>query len=372
MEEPQMLVTPSFTALTRRAVAGCVALLALAACSPDAPNVIAPPTAANLAAVGRQDDLGPALAAQAKHTNRLLGDRDVLGTGVGRLTDGRPEVTVFARNASAAAKLPRVLDGIPVVVEVTGDISILPERADASPRARPGGGGGTSPTSFFARPVPIGVSTGRADECASGTIGARVKSGNTLYALSNNHVFAKQNRGAIGSLIYQPGRYDLSCGSDDKKYGLGTLADFAKIVLDDKTPNVVDGAIVNVTTGTLGTGTPADGYGRPSSTTVPATLNMAVQKYGRTTGLTTGVVVGVSVTVRVQYTDGIARFENQVQIRGDKGAFSKAGDSGSLIVTRGTNTPVALLFAGGQTSTFANPIGAVLSAFGVSIDSSTP
>lgn len=367
-----MFASPSFAARARRAVAGCVALLALAACSSDAPNVAAPPTAANLAAVGRQDDLGPALAAQAKHTNRLLADRDVLGTGIGRLTDGRPEVTVFARNASAAAKLPRDLDGIPVVIEVTGDITILPEKANASPRARPGGGG-TSPTSFFSRPVPIGVSTGRADECAAGTIGARVKSGNALYALSNNHVFAKENGGHSGDLIYQPGRYDLSCGTDNNKYGLGTLADFKEIVLDDKTANEVDVAITNVNATTLGTATPANGYGRPSSTTVPAALNMAVQKYGRTTGLTTGVVVGVSVTVRVQYTDGIGRFVNQVQIRGDKGSFSKAGDSGSLIVTRETNArPVALLFAGGSTSTFANPIGPVLSAFNLTIDNAIP
>ena len=38
-------------------------------------------------------------------------------------------------------------------------------------------------------------------------------------------------------------------------------------------------------------------------------------------------------------------------------------EDGSLIVTRNTaKNPVALLFAGGQTSTFANPIGPVLQA----------
>jgi len=368
-----MFASPSLAARARRAVAGCVALLALAACSPDAPNVVAPPTAANLAAVGRQDDLGPALAAQAKHTNRLLADRDVLGTGIGRLTDGRPEVTVFARNASAAAKLPHDLDGIPVVIEVTGDITILPEKADASPRARPGGGGGGSlqPTSFFPRPVPIGVSTGRADECAAGTIGARVKSGSTLYALSNNHVYAAENAGKVGDPVWQPGRYDLSCAANnaanDATYRLGTLARNTTISFSGN--NVVDGAIALVDANHLDNATPGNGYGTPSSTTADATLNMAVQKYGRTTGLTTGIVVGVNVTVNVQYTDGVARFVNQVQIRGDKGSFSRAGDSGSLIVTRdNNNTPVALLFAGGQTSTFANPIGAVLSALNVTID----
>jgi hypothetical protein len=370
MEEPQMSAAPSFAARTRRAAAGCLALVALAACSSDAPNVIAPPTAANLAAVGRQDDLGPALAAQAKHTNRLLSDRDVLGTGVGRLTDGRPEVTVFARNASAAAKVPRDLDGIPVVVEVTGDITILPQKADASPRARPGGGGGTQPTDFFTRPVPIGVSTGRADECAAGTIGARVKSGSSVYALSNNHVFAAENAGQPGDPIWQPGRYDLACATNnttnDATYRLGTLSKNTTISFSKD--NVVDGAIASVDVNHVGKSTPSNGYGTPSSTATTAALNMAVQKYGRTTGLTTGVVTGVSVTINVQYTDGVARFINQIQIRGDKGAFSRAGDSGSLIVTRSGNQAVGLLFAGGQTSTFANPIAAVLSQLGVSID----
>ena len=94
----------SLPAQFKRAVAVAV-LLVTAACSSDAPNVVAPPTSSNLAAVGRQDDLGPALAAQAKHTHRLLADRDILGTGIGRLTDGRPEVTVLARNARAAASV---------------------------------------------------------------------------------------------------------------------------------------------------------------------------------------------------------------------------------------------------------------------------
>jgi len=90
-------------------------------------------------------------------------------------------------------------------------------------------------------------------------------------------------------------------------------------------------------------------------------------KYGRTTALTTGVVTGVSVTIRVQYTDGVATFASQVEIKGNKGSFSRAGDSGSLIVTQPGRVPVALLFAGGQTSTFANPIGAVLGAVGGTI-----
>lgn len=352
-------------ALVRAVVA--FGLVALAACSADSPNVNAPPSSANLAAVGDLQDLGPARAAQVKHQGRLMQDRDILGTAIGRLNDGRPEITVLARNARAAAKMPRELDGVPVTVEVTGDITILPLVADAGPRARPGGGGGggsIKPTSF-ARPAYIGMSTGNAEECASGTIGAKIsKGGSTVYALSNNHVFARENAGKAGEDIYQPGRYDLNCASGDQ-YKFGTLDSFRQISFSGN--NTADVALAKVNSDVVLNGSTPNGGYTPSSTLATATVNLAVKKYGRTTGLTTGVVTGVNVTVRVQYTSGVATFVDQIQIRGNKGAFSKAGDSGSLIVRSTDNRPVGLLFAGGQTSTFANTIQNALQAVGGSI-----
>jgi hypothetical protein len=299
-----------------------------------------------------------------------MADREVLGTGVGRLSDGRPEVTVFARNGGAAARMPKELDGVPVTVEVTGEITALPAVADASPRARPGGGGGgggsVRPTDY-ARPAYVGMSTGNANECSAGTIGAKISTANGVFALSNNHVYARENAASLGETIYQPGRYDLNCASGSQ-YAWATLA--FKHNIDFGGTNTVDVALAKLNNaGDLGASTPPGGYGAPNSSTLDATLNMAVQKYGRTTGLTTGKVVGINVTVQVQYSNGIATFVNQVQIRGDRGgAFSKAGDSGSLIVTRdAAKNPVALLFAGGSTSTFGNPIKAVMATVGGTI-----
>ncbi len=62
----------------------------------------------------------------------------------------------------------------------------------------------------------------------------------------------------------------------------------------------------------------------------------------------------------------LARFSNQFRI---DGRFSSGGDSGSLIVRDSQSTPdaVGLLFAGSNTTTFANPIDNVLSALGVSL-----
>lgn len=363
-----MLFPQSFATRARRVTAACLALVAFAACS-DAPNGITPPTPPsdlNLAAVGRDDDLGPALAAQGKHTGRLMRDRDLLGTAVGRLSNGRPEVTVFARNAGAASRVPKDLDGVPVTVEVTGEITALPAVAKTAPHAKPGGRGGASiKPADYARPAYVGMSTGNALECAAGTIGAKISKSGTIYALSNNHVYARENAASLGETIYQPGRYDLNCGSGSQ-YAWATLAFFRAISFSGN--NTVDVALAKLDNASqLSASTPPNGYGAPSSTTANATLNMAVMKYGRTTALTTGVVVGVNVTVRVQYTDGVATFVNQVQIIGDRGSFSKAGDSGSLIVTQNGKNPVALLFAGGGSSTFANPIGPVLQAVGGTI-----
>jgi len=356
--------SPSLATRVARAVAACVGLALLTACSPDAPNVIAPPTSANLAAVGSDDDLGPARAAQGRHTGRLLADADLVGTAVGRLTDGRPEITVFAKHGNAAARVPRELDGIPVVVEVTGEITALPAVADASPRARPGGGGGgggIKPTDFT-RPAYIGMSTGNANECSAGTIGAKIVRGSVTYALSNNHVFARENEAAPGETIYQPGRYDLGCATGTT-YEFATLYQFQAISFSGT--NTADAALARLNTGVQLNGSPPPGtYGAMNPQTIAPSLNMAVMKYGRTTALTTGVIVGTNATIRVQYTSGIATFVDQIQIRGDKGSFSRAGDSGSLIVTRSGIQPVGLLFAGGQTSTFANPIDAALQAVG--------
>jgi hypothetical protein len=53
-------------------------------------------------------------------------------------------------------------------------------------------------------------------------------------------------------------------------------------------------------------------------------------------------------------------------IRGLSGtAFSDQGDSGSLIVSSGSKQPVALLFAGSATHTFANPIDVVMNRLGI-------
>jgi hypothetical protein len=312
------------------------------------------------------------MAARAKYEARIMARRGVEGIGVGLQDDGTPAVVIMTANG-AVGGLPRTLDGIPVKLMPTGPFSaILPGQGKPNGKGvKPGGGGGggsADPTTTFTRPVPIGVSIGNENECAAGTLGARVTKGGNVYILSNNHVLARQNAASLGEDILQPGRYDTSpqC-SIPANSSIGTLAQFVRI--DFSGNNTVDAALASTTTSLVGNATFTGGYGLPNSTTKAATIGMLVQKCGRTTACTHGSVASVDATVRVQYESGVATFVDQVVVTGKRGAFSKAGDSGSLIVTDDSNAyPVALLFAGGQTSTIGNPIGAVLSSLGVTID----
>jgi hypothetical protein len=313
--------------------------------------------------------LARAIEVQERHTDNLLGIQGVVGTAVGLGAGGNPVVKIYTEERGVPG-LPKSLEGIPVVVQVTGKILALHHRPGHS--GGPGGGGEDppaeeplNPTSRFPRPVPIGVSTGHPDITA-GTIGARVTDGTDVYALSNNHVYADENQANPGDAVIQPGTFD---GGSSPADDIGTLQDFEPIVFSTFANNVIDAAIASTTTALLGNSTPSDGYGTPESATATVSINQRVQKYGRTTGLTSGRVDAINATVNVGYSTGVARFVNQIVIR--PGNFSAGGDSGSLVVARGgpdNRKPVGLLFAGSLVVTIANPIDDVLNTLGVTVD----
>lgn len=301
--------------------------------------------------------LARAIEVQQRNTPGLMANPGVVGTGVALAPDGQAAVVILLRQGGPAG-LPTQIEGVPVVIRVTGEIYALAPQAQIDRTAR------------FPRPVPIGVSTGH-PSITAGTIGARVTNGSQVFALSNNHVYAASNSASIGDPVLQPGTYDGGSAPDDV---IGNLYAFAPIVMSTSANNVIDAAIASTTTSLVGTSTPADGYGTPTSTPVSAALGMSVQKYGRTTGHTFGTVDTINATVNVCFSSpcqrpgSTARFVNQIIIT--PGTFSAGGDSGSLIVDSNRN-PVGLLFAGSSSYTIANPISAVLSYFGVSIDSSS-
>jgi hypothetical protein len=304
---------------------------------------------------------------QERHTAELMARPGVVGTAVGLSESNQPAVLVLLEEAGAVG-IPAQLEGVPVQRIFTGKIEALGAR-----KAPPGKGKGKprtsiDPTARFDRPVPIGVSTGNANEISAGTIACRVVDGDgNVYALSNNHVYARENQAQVHEEeeVLQPGRYDGGIPGLDH---LGWLSAYVSLDFTDL-PNTVDAAIAVSSLDDLGNSTPANGYGTPSSGITAAEIGMAVQKYGRTTSLTKGTVTGINAVVNVGYSSGPALFVNQIIVESRK-PFIKAGDSGSLLVTDPGNSPVGLLFAGDASGKLAvaNDIDAVLGAFGVSID----
>lgn len=215
------------------------------------------------------------------------------------------------------------------------------------------------------RPLVPGCSVGHPDVTA-GTLGAFVEVDGALCALSNNHVLGNTGRARIGDPALQPGVADGGRRDCDR---VGELAAMSE--LSQARANVVDAAIARIDEraghdpgrypGGPVTGTAAEPGGA-----------RAVEKVGRTTGHTRGRITAFEVDgLRVSFPGGTLVFDDQLEVSGDGGPFSAGGDSGSLIWTGEGREAVGLLFAGsryggpdGTGLTYANPIGAVLEAFG--------
>jgi hypothetical protein len=298
---------------------------------------------------------------QERNTAKLMAKAGVIGTAIGLNEKGSHTILILLDRAGIGG-LPNDLEGVPVQHLVTGKIEALPGGKSGSSKL--------SPAAKWPIPVPIGVSTGNIGECSSGTISCRVTDGSgNYYALSNNHVYALENNAPIGSNVLQPGLYDTGCKTGLSNL-IGTLSQFVPIDFRGGN-NTVDCAIAATTVGKLGNATPSNGYGTPKTTTATAYIGMPVQKYGRTTGLTSGKVYALHATLTITYSNGTATFTDQIVIT--PGTFIKAGDSGSLMVTKDRNAslnakPVGLLFAGSSVIAIANPIDPVLSKLGVTID----
>lgn len=237
---------------------------------------------------------------------------------------------------------------------------------------------------FCDRPIKMGVSisnTPSSPYIYAGTAGMRVRAlsnPDLKFILSNSHVL-----GAVGPTLcpgtadgwpppanwaLQPGTLDI--GSDpgnNPAYFAGIDFRYTTINFGLGSSNVVDAAIAYTTTNfasseILDIGQPNPVLGQP-------TLGMLLIKSGRTTGVTTGSVTTVNSTVLINYGScGVARFVGQAVTTAGLG---DSGDSGSVVLEQGTNTPVGLYFAGSATSGVMNPILDVYRSLGVFVDSDT-
>lgn len=311
---------------------------------------------------GLPPGLARAWEVQQVHERSLFAREGVVAVGLAENAAGRSVIRIFTSRRGIAG-LPVRLEDQDVEVVVTGRFIAGELAAEAA--------GTGAPTDRWPRPVPIGVSIGHQDVTA-GTLGCQVYQSSGChvydYILSNNHVLANKNLGLPGEPILQPGPVDGGVLPAD---GIAGLTQYEPIIFTTTASNIMDAAIAYTSGANVGRGTPADGYGLPRTTAVTAVPNLQVRKYGRTSRNTTGSVIAVGATINVDYSTGTARFIDQIIVSGDNSTpFSSAGDSGSLVVVANgvdARRPVGLIFAGAGTVSAVNPIGPILSRFGVQV-----
>ncbi|MEQ1833361.1 MAG: hypothetical protein ABL977_09935 [Candidatus Eisenbacteria bacterium] len=304
---------------------------------------------------------------QLRHTPNLMALRGVVGTATGIDANGRVGIMVLTEEPLGAGRLPAMLDGVPVFEEVTGKIKAMAV-ADHRVKQTP--------------PVQMGTSGGwRFDLangfCCGGTLGSLVSKGGAQYVLSNYHVLeadivagGNSRVATAGDAVVQPALIDVSCNAATAQ-NVATLSGIKSLPGSN-----VDAAIAQVVSGQVRTDGAILEIGTISSATVAASLNKAVKKSGRTTGLTRSKISGLNATISVAYENECAggaaftkTFTGQIVISNRGSRFLNSGDSGSLMVedvTTGARA-IGLLFAGGSSTAIANPIGQVLSFLGATM-----
>jgi hypothetical protein len=310
-----------------------------------------------------------AMAVQDRHTPEIMADPDVIGTATTVGSDGKPAIMVLVLNDAAKGELPVSIEGIPVKPVLTDRIVAM-------------GAAAVSHTAKQTPPIQLGTSGGwRYDlangYCCGGTLGSLIKVGTQKRILSNYHVFEADivsggngRVAATGDYIIQPGLIDVNCAASGAQ-NVATLVKTSSLPgsnVDCSSATVISG-MVNETGAILEIGT-------ISATTIAASVNQAVKKSGRTSGLTRSKVSGLNATISVTYENECAggtaftkTFTGQILITNRASKFLKGGDSGSLMVQDLTTNPkaVGLLFAGSTSIAVANPINSVLSFLGATM-----
>lgn len=323
------------------------------------------------------------LKVKDRHLRSLLSKPNVVGVGAGvkikrgKVTD-TPSIIVYVKrkvpenHLKPEEAVPRRIDDIETdVVEVGLVTALALSRTDRW------------------RPAPGGVSVGHY-KITAGTLGGvcfDAKTGEKLV-ISNNHVFADENRARIGDPILQPGPYD---GGRLGRDNIAVLKDFVKIRFIDecekckwiaklaqiivdamnlgckikaecKPENYVDAAVAKPIKDDMVSEDILE-IGRVMGVS-SAKPRQTVIKSGRSTGVTKGVVIDTHASLRVLYDHGEAFFVDQIIVYHSGVRFSAPGDSGSLVLDESNNV-VGLLFAGSDKVTVVNKVENVVKLLGV-------
>lgn len=342
------------------------------------------------------------------HARRIAGELTFVGRGLrfrgGKLTDTVCTIVGVREKLPMRALLtdqaiPRQLDDAPDT-----DVQAMHFKAGTKRRSvRPAELARPKSLVSRQRPCPAGYSIGHRDITA-GTLGLVVRVDGRLIGITNAHVGANVNLGAVGDPIYQPGPYDGGHASDTIATLLDTVAVSFGSPNPDKKKNKAARALWwNPLLGLANAGARLSGCnlraalvkGRPKQALAmpfagprsvqqgnpndvdychilfgdeadvlpaiyklgeitsgrDAQLGDAWEKMGRTTERTTGIVSAIGSSA-VDYGDeGTAQYQEQLVLRNPDGQQTSAGgDSGSCIKWKGDGRARAvmlgLLFAG--------------------------
>ncbi len=224
--------------------------------------------------------------------------------------------------------------------------------------------------------IACGSSCAPSGQNYAGTLGALVRDGARLFALSNNHIFAACNHTPVGMPILAPATMDTRPG----RPAPSEICRHERLVeLRSGDPALVPlmrldaaiGQVVNANSISSWQGDVANGYDTPGQTAAPA-AGTRVKKFGRTTGLTFGTIEAYVPTPWIlPYKSGkfsaMVWFTDTWTIRtNDSDPFALPGDSGSLVVTDDASAALGLLFAVSSRGHYGiiAPMDQVLAAFG--------
>jgi len=290
----------------------------------------------------------------------VLASENVVGVGIAKKrTDDRVQDTlaltfyvrekVRKRDLSGAELVP------PAIPEVLSGPTVIPtdvvELGEVVPEAN-----------VTRNPVQPGHSIGHL-QITAGTFGAVVRNGSVRLALSNSHVLANSGLAAKGDTILYPGTKD---GGLDPSDAVGQLVDFVPFQVGGSFVNRVDAAVCSFSVSAVPRlQLQIKGLiGLPTGTSTPR-RDMNVLKVGRTTDLTEGRVVDVNFRFVMSYPGvGQVGFLDQVLCT----RYTQTGDSGALVLEKGTHRAVGLHFAGANGGSVFSPITEVLRALNIRLE----
>jgi hypothetical protein len=188
---------------------------------------------------------------------------------------------------------------------------------------------------------------------ATGTIGMKVADNDGHYILGCNHILAVNGRVPKNAEIVWAKFVDPE---------EAIAVPYIHVPLSRHCDNPVDCALARIKEPDKVQAMFPASIGMVNDQLMAPQHGMTVTKAGATTDTTDGAIVDISADLYVEYSFGRFRFANQVVVKTaeDELEFATRGDSGSIVVSKETNQPVAMIFAASGTFAVACQLSEVL------------